>query len=217
MWLAGATAHAATFFEIEAGIGGSLTERGEDGRWIQDGLPHDAIKAAPAFEIGLTGNIYQAQYWGVDWHVDWAWLGSVHTNAMAPPDDANYNLHTKACNGPCLPLANYRGTGHDQGFYATIEPHADYAGWRLGFEIGPYLHRTTWDEDVTGWAPTGGQPINLHVSHAPKWTLGAVAGVSVSYRSFTLAYQFFYNKSPASDPTPPVWNGMHMLVAKYRF
>jgi hypothetical protein len=210
--------HAATFFEIEAGIGGTMTERGRDGRWIQDGLPHDSIKAAPAFEIGFTGNLYQAQYWGLDWHLDWAWLGAVHTNSLDTPDDRNYNLQTKACNGPCLPLANYRGTGHDQGFYLTLEPHADYAGWRVGIELGPYVHRTTWAEDVTGWTsisdPT---PRNIHVAHDPKWILGGVAGVSISYKRFSLAYQFFYNKSPASDTTPPVWDGMHMLIAKYRF
>lgn len=209
---------AASFFEVEAGIGGTMTERGPDGRWIQDGLPHDAIKAAPAFEVGFTGNLYQAEHWGLDWHADWAWLGSVRTNSLDTPDDRNYNTLTKACNGPCMPLANYRGTGHDQGVYLTIEPHVAYSGWKLGFEIGPYLHRTTWAEDVTGWVEyPGAAARDVHLVHDPKWTLGAVAGVSLSYRSFTLAYQFFYNKSPASDPYPPVWNGMHMLVAKYRF
>ncbi|WP_296661913.1 hypothetical protein [Paraburkholderia sp.] len=97
---------------------------------------------ALAVEAGFTGDLCQADHWGISWHADYAWLGTIHTQAMATPEDANYNPITKGCNGKCLPLANYLGSGHDTGVMLTLEPHYDYAGWRFGVEGGPYIHRS---------------------------------------------------------------------------
>lgn len=213
------TAYAESFFQIEAGIGGSAYQRGPDGLWIQDGFEHDLHLTAPAIEAGLTGNIYQASRWGVSWHADYVWLATVHTQGLATPSDANYNLQTKSCNGSCWPMANYLGSGHNSGFILTLEPHYDYAGWRFGVEAGPYLFKNTWSVDVQGWRSTpDAAPENIHVENKAQWKLGYVVGASVGYKNFRLNYQYFANKEgvTASNPYPPVWSGTHVLLIKYR-
>ena len=208
------------YVHAEIGIGGAAYQHSANGMWYQDGFQHRFDLTAPAIEVGLTGDLYQASHWGVSWHADWAWLGQIHTQAMATPSDANYNPVTKGCNGKCWPLANYLGSGHDQGFLLTIEPHLDYGGWRFGVEAGPYIHRSNWTENVLGWvsSPTAPQ-INLSVHNTPRWRVGAVVGASVSRKNFTVSYQYFRNSTPvsSSEMYPPIWHGTHVLMAKYRF
>ena len=129
---AAVSAHAESFFQFEAGIGGSAYSRGPDGLWIQDGFEHKLHLTAPAIEIGLTGDLLSRPKWGIAWHADYVWLGTVHTQGLATPSDANYNLKTKSCNGPCWPMANFLGSGHNSGFILTLEPHYDVNGWRFG-------------------------------------------------------------------------------------
>jgi hypothetical protein len=206
------------YVHLEVGVGGSAYQRGRDGRWVQDGFPHKVDLTAPAFEVGLTGDLYQAAKWGISWHVDYVWLGTVKTQSLATPNDANYNLKTKSCNGPCWPLANYVGSGHNQGFALTLEPHYDVGGWRFGVEGGPYVYRSTWSEDVSGWvASPDSSPTSFHINNNPQWAIGAVVGASVSRKNLTLSYRYFINKARPSDPTPPVWDATHVVMLKYRF
>ncbi|CAE6837970.1 hypothetical protein [Paraburkholderia nemoris] len=227
-----AAAHAESFFEIEAGIGGAAYQRGPNGLWMQDGFQHELHLTAPAIEVGFTGNIIQRQYWGIDWHADWAWLGTVHTDAMVPsantnttsgkwigPDLVGVNA-ANPCSGPCNNLSRFIGSGHDMGFMLTIEPHVDYGGWRFGVEGGPYIHRSSWSEDVVNWVGAAGDaPKNIHVAYRPEWRVGYVIGASVGYKNFSLAYQFFKNgvAGTSSNPYPPIWANTHMLLVKYRF
>jgi hypothetical protein len=218
------------YVHLEVGVGGSAYQRGPDGRWVQDGFQNKLDLTAPAFEVGFTGDAYQAAKWGVSWHLGWVWLGSVRTDAMVPsantnttsgrwigPDLVGVNKNDP-CSGPCNNLSRFKGSGHNQGFALTIEPHYDAAGWRFGVEVGPYLYRSTWSEDVTGWVSApGAAPTSLHVENDPKWTLGAVVGASVSRKNLTVSYRYYINKARPSDPTPPVWNGTHTLMVKYRF
>lgn len=210
------SAHAQSFFEAEVGIGASLARNGEDGLWQQEGFGPHRKYDAPAFEAGFTGNLYQSTHWGVDWHIDYAWLGQIHLQSPATPSDPNYNLTTKSCNGPCWPLANYMGSGHDQGFLFTLEPHVDYGQWRFGVEGGPYLHKATWSVDVTNWTPAlGADASNLHVVHDPSWQLGWVIGAEVARGPFSVRYQYFMNGWKDDDPRPYVWKSVHMLTLKY--
>jgi hypothetical protein len=205
------------YISLEGAIGGAAYQHSANGVWWQDGFEHRFDLTAPAIEGGLTGDIYQAQHWGVSWHADFAWLGTVHTQAMATPSDANYNPTTKGCNGACLPLADFLGSGHDMGFLFTLEPHLDYGGWRFGIEAGPYLHHVTWSEDVLNDQRWSSTPINLHVAYSSGWNLGYVVGASVGYKKFSLAYQYFRNQGKNSDPYPPAWTGTHMISLRYRY
>jgi hypothetical protein len=211
------SAQAESFFQIEAGIGGSAYQHAANGTWYQDGFEHRFDLTAPAIEGGFTGDLFQAEHWGVSWHADFVWLGTVHTQAMATPDDANYNAKTKGCNGPCLPLADFLGSGHDMGVMFTLEPHVDYGGWRFGVEGGPYLHRDTWAVNVLNDQRWSSSPINLHVAYSSGWNLGYVLGTSIGYKHFSVAYQYFRNAGKSSDPYPPVWTATHLLLLKYRY
>lgn len=223
-------AQAESWFDFEAGVGGALYGKAPNGLWWQEGFQHNLQLAAPAFEVGFAGNIYQSSHWGVDWHADWVWLGMTHYDAMVPSpytnttsghwegaDFVGYNA-ANPCNGPCTNLTRFVGGGHDQGFLLSLEPHIDYGGWRLGIEGGPYLHSSTWSEDLYGWfAPGESTPSNLHVEHAHRWVLGYMVGVSAAYKNVSLAVQYFSNKRADGDPTPPPWTGTWLAVAKYRF
>jgi hypothetical protein len=220
------------YLQFRASIGGAAYVRGPDGLWAQNGFPHELKLTAPAVSIGLTGDVYQSARWGVSWHADWLWLGTVHTDAYVPsantnttsghwqgPDLVGVN-QANPCSGPCNNLSRFIGSGHDQGFALTLEPHYDYAGWRFGVEGGPYIHRSTWSEDVVDWvAARGMAPTNIHVEYKPEWRVSWLVGASVAYRNFGISYRYFHNSiaGTASNPYNPIWSGTHMLAATYRF
>lgn len=217
-----ACAHAdsvADYLHLETGVGASVYSKGPDGYWYQDAFAHKLRLEAPAFEVGLTGPIWQSSKWGVDWHADWAWLGTVHTDAQAVPLDANYNTRAKTCNGPCLPLANYHGSGHEAGFILSLEPYYRTGNWRLGIEAGPFIHKTVWTEDVSNiiynnWQPA---PISLRYVSSDGWRVGAVVGASASYKNFALAYEHFFVRPTASNSGPSIWHSVDSLFLRYRF
>ena len=214
------SALADTSIRFETGIGGSGYVRGGDGYWIQDGFQHHLQLTAPAVEAGLTGDLIQRDSWGLSWHADYVWLGTVHTQGLATPSDENYNLKTKSCNGPCWPMANYVGTGHDSGFILTLEPHYDSNGWRYAVEYGPYIYRSTWTEHVYHWVSTPtATPQDITVENQARWKIGSVVGTSVSHGNFTLAYQYFFNEThvTSGNQYPPIWRGTHALMLKYKF
>jgi hypothetical protein len=192
--------------------------KGGDNLWYQEAFEHKLELTAPAVKVGLTGDLVTRPKWGIAWHADYVWLATVHTQAMATPSDPNYDVHTHQCIGPCWPLANFLGSGHDAGFALTVEPYYNVGQWRVGVEVGPYIHRSAWSVDVIGWRPApDAAPSNIHVDNKGQWVLGATAGLSVSRGPFSIEYQYFYNPAPRSEPTPPIWHGAHVLMAKYRF
>ena len=214
-----AAAHAELPIHLEAGAGGAAYSRGQDGYWVQEHFQHKLQLTAPAFEVGVTGDLYRAKRWGLSWHADWAWLGQIHTQSLATPSDENYNpTSVTGCNGECWPLANFRGTGHAQAFLFTLEPHYDVGKWRFGIEAGPTLHRATWVEDVGNWhaTPTA-SPINLRVASTDGWRPGAVVGASISYGNVSLVYQHFFIKPSNENLTPSIWHSVDLLMVRYRF
>jgi hypothetical protein len=214
------SAHAQDWFQYEAGIGASAYSKGPDGYWYQAGFAHNLQLTAPAVEVGFTGDLYNGGAWGVAYHADYAWLGAVHTDAQAVPLDANYNLATKGCNGACLPLARFQGSGHEAGFLLTLEPYYYVGKWRVGVEAGPFLHKTVWSEDVSNVTYSIDQqaaPISIHVASSDGWRVGAVIGASVSYDNFTLAYQHFFTKTTGANPAPAIWHSVDTLLLKYRY
>lgn len=213
------SAHAQSWFQFESGIGGSAYSDGGDGYWYQEGFEHKLRLTAPAFEAGVTGDIYQAAHWGVSYHLDWAWLGAIHTQSLATPQDSTYNLATKRCNGPCGNIANFAGAGHEQGFLLTVEPHYDAGKWRFGIEAGPFLHHASWSETVTGWSPSPTSPMrsNFTVNSTAGWRIGAVVGAEASRGPFSIVYQHFFLKASGTDAAPPIWHSADMLFARYKF
>ncbi|CAM2143853.1 conserved protein of unknown function [Pararobbsia alpina] len=206
-----------SWFQFEASLGGSGYSKGPDGYWYQDGFRHNLQLTAPAVEVGFAGNLYDSARWGVDWHADYAWLGTIHTDAWAVPVDANYNTRTKGCNGPCMPLAEYKGSGHEAGFLFTLEPYFKFGdGQRIGIEAGPFVHRATWNMQVSDWQANGVEPAtSLNLFDTNGWRVGAVAGLTYSYGRVSLVYQHFFTKSAASTSVPPIWHSVDMLTMRY--
>jgi hypothetical protein len=207
--------------DFEAGIGASLYKDRGDGWWVQEAFPHKMELAAPSFQIGLTGDLIQRGRFGIAWHADWAWLGTVHTQSYATASDANYNLKEKRCNGSCWPMSNFIGSGHDQGFLFTLEPYYERNGWRYGVEFGPYIHKSVWAVNVLDWhSSADAPPLNITVQNENRWQIGRVVGASIGHKNFTLSYQYFMNQDrtvPGRDTFGSVWSNTHMLTLKYKF
>ncbi len=206
--------------DLEVGIGASLYKDRGDGYWVQEAFQHKMDLGGQAFTMGVTGDVAQYGDIGLAWHLAYVRLGTVHTQSMATPSDANYNARTKGCNGKCWPLANYVGTGNDQGIYFTLQPYWETQGWRFGIEAGPYLHKSRWNEDVQGWRPTeNGQPLDLHVHNENRWAVGKVLGVSVSHKNLTLSFQYFKNADRVLDHDTygAVWGSTKTVMLKYQF
>lgn len=207
------------YVHLEFGVGESFFQTQGDGTWYQSHFPHELDLNFPAIEVGLTGPVVQYEHWGVDWHLSYAYLGRVSVNAEATPSDQNYSRTSPTgCNGQCWPLARYVGNGNLNGVYFSLAPHYDIGPWKLAVEAGPFVYRPTWRETVYNWVSSPeADPQTLHVRNNPAWRVGAMVGASVSYGRFSVAYQYFFDKSPitSSDPYPPVWKGTHVLMVQY--
>lgn len=204
--------------EFEMGVGATQYTKKPDGYWYQEGFPHDLDLKAAAFEVGVTGDLWRQNSTGWAYHVDWVYLGTVHTQAVAVTEDANYNTVTKQCNGTCGPQANFKGSGHDQGFIFTMGPYYEIDGWRYAFEVGPYLHRSTFSEVVSDWrAFFGQQAQTIYVQTKPEWKISYVIGVSIRKPPFTLAYQYFGSDAHGDSMSSTVWKNTHLLMLKYSF
>ena len=203
---------------FETGIGISQYKDRGDGYWVQEGFQNKLSLKAPSLELGVTGNILSYGVVGVDWAIDWNYLGVVHTQAMATPFDDNYNLTTKKCNGKCWALSNFTGSGHNQGLSLVVRPYVSYESWRVGFEIGPYIHKNTWSETVYDWHGTEfGPRSTVNVKSNGKWQLDNVIGFNISRNKYTLKYQYFKNQSYGADTYGAVWSGSHNVSIMYNF
>ncbi len=202
---------------IEGRVGATLYSQANDGLWIQEGFGGNVKLAAPAIILGFTGNLYDAQRWGVAWHADYAWLGMARSDGMATANDADYNLSTKRQNGN-LPLAHFVGSGHDYGFFATLEPYAKFGDWRLGVEFGPYLHNSQWSEDVTGLVWSAGQaPASAHVESHGGFHLSYVVGVTAHYKDIDASLMYFASGAKNGDPYPSIYTRAWVMTVGARF
>jgi hypothetical protein len=208
------TAHAV---DLELAVGASHYKEMPNGFWYQEGLPHTLDLTSAAAQVGATGAILP---W-LDWHADYVWLGRVKSDAIATPDDANYNPQTHSCRGECIARSRFVGNGFVHGVALTLEPHFDYQGWRFGVSAGPFIYRAAWNETVYDWVGSpSDQPHTISVNQRQKWNVGKVIGVSVSRGPITLQYQRFFDQ-PRSDEAhgdfPGLWRHTDMVSIKYRW
>jgi hypothetical protein len=203
---------------LEAGVGVSRYLDGMDGWWYQQPFPHQLHLAAPAVEIGLTGSAFTLGADDVAWHLDWAYLGSVHTKALAVTSDANYNPHTHQCYKPCWPLAEFDGSGHSHGIVGTLEPLWTVGEYQIGVELGVYYHRSTWAVNVYGWVPSQfAAPSNIFVGASTKWLIGGVTGLTVHRNGYYVKYQFMRDNGVPGDPYSPAWHANHTFIFGKQF
>lgn len=202
---------------VEIGAGAARYEARGNMMWYQEGLPHSLDLNAPALEIGLTGNVIERGRWGLDWHAGYAYMGNVHSDAIATPDDRNYSKATKSCVGECIAHSRFVGNGHVQGLKLTLEPTYTYNGIRFGIEAGAYVYRPTWNVTVYNWVPAkGAEPQTIHANGSRSIGVSPVAGASVGFKNFSVSYLHYFNTGSGA-PFHSLWKGMDTITLRYRF
>jgi hypothetical protein len=221
---AAASAHADyinDYVQGEVGIGAAHYTT-QDGRWYQQGMPganNNLSSKPPAFSLGFTGPIISRGKWGMDWHAEYVNLGRAAADCWCTPSDDNYdpNAH-KYTQKVDVPSAHFTGEGRSQGAALTIEPYYWIDGFRLGAEVGAYIHRDSWTEDVTDWHASQSAPAQSFHIDEKYWTVAPVVGASFGNGRFTLSYRHYFMRiNSAGKQTPPLWNDADVLEIKVKF
>ncbi len=197
------SAHAQSFFEIEAGVGITSATKLGDGMYWQRGFSHDTPNASYGGRIGIQMNVYEPDHWipGLRLHAFYANFGKVRwssTDAEDPNPEGTmgYNVATQACNnGDCGTLRRFDSTGGIQAIALTIEPYWSIgSGWTLGLEAGPALFRSTWTSVATSlgdgnsnFGPAGTQQT---FSRQPRTQIGWIVGAAVGKGPLTVRLNY---------------------------
>lgn len=202
---------------LEMGIGATQFQDRGNMTWYQEGLPHTLQLNSPNVEIGF-GDSFEYGRYGVAYHVAGVYMGNVKTDAVATPDDANYDPVAKACRGECIAHSNFSGRGSNFGVRATIEPYITYNGWRVGIEGGVYVSRNVWKMTVYDWRPNPADDLGhrtIRVDDKAGWMATPVVGITVGTGNFDVSYKHYWHKS--NDTFPAIWRGMNTITLRYRF
>ncbi len=201
---------------VEVGLGMSRALTNGDGTWYQSAFPHTLDLRSLSGMVGVTGDLSEH----VAYHADAVWLGRFGENSQNTPNDGNYAKGI-GCVGPCLPMANYIGSGWVAGFAPTIEWHTTGA-WRFGVEGGPWFYRETWRESVPNWYPSkmisprmyvpigSPRPVMLDSSQT---RVSYVLGVSLERGTWGIRlryyddHQYFPGTGGNATNGPPLWKG----------
>lgn len=213
-------APAAHALDFEVAVGATqFADRG-NGFWYQEGpgLPYSLGLKSTGLQLGVAG---QVSSW-LDWHATYVYLGRANSDAIATPDDRNYDFQNHRCIGECIAHSRFRGSGDVHGISLTLEPHVDYKGWRLGVMAGPFLYVARWEVRVDDWIPFegAGPPKTIYARQTPKLNLGAVIGVSIGRGPVSIQYQRFFDQPRSNEPAgdfPPIWRRTDTLSIRYRF
>ena len=199
-----ASAHE-SFFEVEIGLGAAHTKDIGDGTWTQyhEPINHEGLNS-PAYLFGLTGQVVARHKWDLRYHLDYVYIGGISASCRCV-SDADYGAHNYSGQ-----TSKFNGFGHTQGVSLTLEPGYTFSnGIRLAVEAGPWVFWNTWHE--TADIPGGLQ----HVRHEPKAQFSWVAGTSVSYKNWRLAYRY-YKQPQTWNPYPALQGGAHMLFITHQ-
>lgn len=234
---AAATAHAESFFQLEAGLGASHYTRLGDGMYFDQGLSHKTPLNSFAGRAGIVMNVIDApvRSWvpGLRVHATYVYWGSLSWSATVAEDASNtvnngspggYSPQTKSClNNYCGSMRQFNSSGNTQSLNLTLEPYWNLGNdWTVGVEAGPAVYFGPWKSNYLAledgrFGPAGTVEPNSHrvVPH-----MGALVGASVSKGAFSVRYEYLF--APASYATvngsiPSGIKGTHMLTANYTF
>jgi hypothetical protein len=211
---------AANAVSFEAGVSSTNYGTQGDNVWYQQGVPHVLNTKTYGFSAGLTGVVFDASVWGVDWHTDYVNLGHVSSTCSCTPIDSNYDTKTHQVVPNPIPVANaqFVGNGNAQGVAFTLEVWRRVAGLRVGFEAGLFPYRPSWDVSVYDWQVQPGVSQALHVSTPHSLQLGQVIGVSVGRGGAALALKHYFLPTRFdSQHSPAIWKGATVVEFKYKF
>jgi hypothetical protein len=197
-------AHAASWFDFEAGLGAQQAIGWHDGIWTQQqGVPHAQRLTSPAFMAGITGQVYSYGRIDARFHIDYLYLGTTSASCECV-SDADY-----AARNYSATRTGFSGSGHTQGIVLTLDHGVTYSGWRLGVEGGVFANWQTWHETV------GSEPA-FQANHKTTLAVAPVIGASLSRGPVSVRFLHFA-KSQSWNPYPQFTNGANILMATYRW
>lgn len=199
--------------EVGAGVTHAITEG--DGTWYQAGYPHALQLRSTALSVGIRADVSSS----VEWSVSYSDLGRYASDALATPDDNNYNTGTQRCNGPCIAMTRYKGHGGLRVVSAVAEWHTPRhaAQWSYGLRLGVDLARHRWHEDITGWvAKAGDVPSNGTDDLRQRWVPGLVLGVGASRGPVSVRLDYHYDRARQSKGDSLV-RGVGTAMVVYSF
>lgn len=233
---AAASAHAESFFAIEAGLGFTHATREGDGMYFNEGFSHSTPTNSFGARGGIVFNAIDAQplSWvpGLRVHLTYAYWGSLKwqatvvddVNVRADGSLAGYSTASKSCfNNNCGPRRTFYSSGSTHSINLTVEPYWNLgSGWTVGVEAGPSVYWGPWTSDYVsidpGWA---GPPGTVQqVSHRVVPHLGALVGASVSKGPFSVRAQYLFAPpryiSNGTD-VPSGIRGVFMVSVNYTY
>lgn len=203
-------------FRVEGGIGYDYGVVQGNGIWYQEGFPYTLNLNHPTWMVGITGKVNRY----MDWHIDYQNLGISRSDSLDTPDDANYNpANSPPCNGPCVAISNYVGSGSANGikllldFHTLETPHKPV----FGVSVGPYIFKPIWRETVYNWKGAADQPgRTITWSTENKFLTGNVVGVFMRYDDLELRLERIVARcTPAGQEC--LWKSFTNLSVIYRF
>lgn len=219
--LALALSAAAHGSDVHVELGAGQTKYGlqSDGIWYQIGMPHRINSNGRAYKIGLTGDAYANDDWGVAWHADYMNLGHLRSECNCTTVDQLYNTKTHSIipGKSYIPIAKYSGHGGVQGVLLSLAPYLQVGDWRIGAEAGLFPYRPTWKMTVYDWPASHNGPFITGQHNAlHTWQLGKVVGAFVQNGRFTASYEFYRLPTRFDDThNPGLWTGAHVLMVSY--
>jgi hypothetical protein len=229
-------AHAESWFDFEAGLGGSVAQKAGDGLWYWASMAHHTPNDSIAGRAGIQINLIDAKprSWipGLRAHLTYGYFGHLHWTSKAgedaqPGDTMGFDPQTGGCyNNNCGAVREFDSTGDMMAVSLTLEPFWNLgSGWTVGVEGGPALYRYTWTSYATNLQNTdgvfgpgyslAGQVQTFH--HNPHWYLGALVGASIGYKNISLRYNYLYSPTQWEDGVPSGVKGVHMVTINVTF
>lgn len=203
---------------LDIEIGQSKYIKIGDGVWYQEPFEHDLDMKSLAFGIYLRRPI---AHW-IDWRIGYFDLGTVKTDAMATPEDANYDFNSHQCKDPCLPLSRFKGTGGIKGISVTTLPTYRSGNFSAFLELGITYYHTSWDVSITHSPEyiSGTSEWICDMCAVDKWNTGYRYGVGIGYQDISISYSVFDNLDTRGIDTNngvPVFNAAHTITLRYSF
>jgi hypothetical protein len=207
------TAHAESFFQMEAGLGYSRITNIGDGNWLQQNMAHSFVPSSPIATIGVTGEVWSRANWNVRYHVDYVYIGEYRASCDCVPDN-NYNPRThQAFNTQSVPrFSPFNGHGHLNGIAATVDAGYKVRGYRVALEGGLWAYNQSWNESLYSLADEW-----VYYHRGFHVQIGYVAGARIERGAFSLAYRYYNVRQDWTNGVPGLAADAHTLTFGYRF
>lgn len=215
--------YAAPINHLELGIGYTSFAHTANGIWWQNGFAHTFNMNSSSALLGLKTDISK----NLSLHNDFVWLGTASIDSFDTPSDANYSgIAPTYCNGTCLPLVHYLGSGTVYGLSSTLEIHTNGL-WQIGFETGPWFYHESWKLNLPNMYyaqpnSNGGYtlgPVQSLTTNDHKFGIGYVVGLNLEYKSYGFNLRYYKESggfTGHSTPWPPGWKYQTVfMLTKY--